>query len=190
MRRRILETCGVVPMPSDDRVFGGPIELDEAFYLRSKDPKRALEICERYIDKHPDDPNGFNERAEIFFVLGENEKAERDFDIALALDPHYGRYSVRGDFFRRIGKYQRGIDDMTRARELDEEAWVTSLAPIVRADCYAHLGRLDEALADCTLIPDDWWMPAFDDFPGGNKEEIIEEIKQRALSAREKKESP
>jgi tetratricopeptide (TPR) repeat protein len=175
-------------MPSDDRIFGGPIELDEALYLRSKDPQRALEICERYIEEHPEDPNGFNERAEILFVLGENERAEGDFGKAIELDPHSGRHSVRGDFFRRIGEYQRGIDDLTRARELDEEAWRTSLDPVARADCYAHLGRLDEALADCAYIPDDWWMPAFDDFPGGNKKEIIEEIKRRAQSARKRKE--
>ena len=174
-------------MPNDDRIPIGSIELDHAFDLLQIDPKRSLEICEEYVSNHPGDANGYNSRASALRALGENARALADLDKAIELAPDSGRYSARGDFYRVIGEYQRGIDDLSRARELDEEEWKYSLDPIMRADCYARLGRLDEALADCAHIPDDWWMPAFNGFPGGNKEEIIEEIKRRALSAREKK---
>src|SRR5580704_6250677 len=107
-----------MPMPSDDRISIGPIELDHAFDLLQIDPKRSLEICEQYVHKHPDDPHGFDARARALRALGENDRALADLDKSLELAPNNGRYSARKDFFRRIGEYRRGVDDLTRAREL------------------------------------------------------------------------
>jgi tetratricopeptide (TPR) repeat protein len=160
-----------------------PVELDEARDLRRHHPQRALEINERYVAEHPNDPNGLFSRFQTWDQLGEHEKALADINRVLELEPNSGGYSCRGKFFRRMGNYQRGVEDLTRARELDEEGWKTSLDPIERADCYARLGRLDEALADCVHIEDDWRMPSVEGLPGGNKQEIIEEIKRRALAA-------
>jgi len=163
---------------------GGPKELDEAFDHLRKNPRRALELCEKYVSDHPDDTNGLFTRFQALRDLGQHERALADINRVVELEPNMGGYSSRGNFFRMIGQYQRGIDDLTKARELDEEAWKTSLDPIERADCYAHLGHLEEALADCAHIPDDWRMPSFDGLPGGDKQQIIEEIKRRAQAAR------
>jgi tetratricopeptide (TPR) repeat protein len=162
---------------------GGPRELDEAFELLRYDPQRSLEICQRYVNEHPNDAEGYFSRYQAWKRLGKNDNALADINRVVELCPNSGGYSARGDFFHRIGEYERAVEDLTKARELDEDEWKTSLDPHVRADCYAKLGRLKEALADCEFIEDDHWMPAFDDLPGGNKQEFIEEIRRRALEA-------
>jgi tetratricopeptide (TPR) repeat protein len=158
--------------------------LDEAFSLRRTNPELSIELCDRYLFKHPDDPEGLYSRSEAWRHLGNHENALADVNRMIEVDPTGAGYSIRADLFRDKGDYKNAALDLTRARELDEEQWKTSLDPIARADCYARLGRLDEALADCVHIPDDWWMPEFDGLPGGNKQEIIDEIKRRALAAR------
>jgi len=166
---------------------GGRKELDDALELLRSDPERSLEICQRYVAEHPNDPNGYFSRFKAWCRLDENEKALTDINRVLELDPNSGGYSSRGVFFRSIGDYPRAIDDLTRARDLDEEEWKGSLDPHFRADCYARLGRLEEALADCAYIEEDHWTPGLKGLPAGNKQEFIKEIKRRALRARSRK---
>lgn len=52
------------------------------------------------------------------------------------------------------------------------------------SDAFAHLGRLDEAMADCAFVPDDHRAPAFYGLPGGTKRQFIDQIRLRALTAR------
>jgi tetratricopeptide (TPR) repeat protein len=166
---------------------GGSKELDDAFEMLRSDPQRSLEICQRYVAEHPDDANGYFSRSSAWKKLGENGKALADMDKALELSPSSGGYSTRGVFFHSLGDYRRAIDDLTRAREYDEEEWKGSLDPHFRADCYARLGRLDEALADCAYIEEDHWTPGLKGLPAGNKQEFIEEIKRRALQAQSRR---
>jgi tetratricopeptide (TPR) repeat protein len=116
--------------------------------------------------------------------LGEYDMALADINRVLEIDPNSGGYSARGHFFHGIGNYRRAIEDLTRSKDLDYDGWTTSLDPHFRADCYARMGRLNEALDDCAFIPDDHRMPAVFGLPGGNKEQFIAEIKRRALAAR------
>jgi tetratricopeptide (TPR) repeat protein len=109
---------------------------------------QALELCEQYVREHPDDANGLFSRFQVLQGLGENKRALADIDRVLEIDPNSTGYSARGAFFHGVGDYQRAIDDLARARELDAEEWEGSFDPHFRADSYARLGRLDEALAD------------------------------------------
>jgi tetratricopeptide (TPR) repeat protein len=165
----------------------GADELSEALRRLGYKHPDALELCEQYVREHPDDPNGLFSRFQVLEGLGENERALADIDRVLELDPNSGGYSARGAFFRGIGDYQGAIGDLTRAREYDEEEWKGSFDPHLRADCYARLGRLQEALADCEHIAEDHWTPGLMGLPAGNKQEFIEEIKRRAARARARK---
>ena len=162
-----------------------PVQLQLARKHLRDNPQRSLEICEDYVGEHPNDPNGLFSRYQALESLGEYERALKDITKLLELDSNTGGYSCRGELYHRIGDYCRAIEDLTRARELDEWEWKTSFDPHMRADSYARLGRLEEALADCTHISDDHWMPAIRGLPGGNKQEFIEEIKRRAALARQ-----
>jgi tetratricopeptide (TPR) repeat protein len=168
---------------------GGPKELDEAFeHIRRKNPQRSLEICERYIRDHPDDPNGYYSRFQAFSDLGENDKALADINKVLELDPNHGGYSSRAIFFHNIGNYERAIEDSTFARGLDNEAWEGSLDARFRADSYARLGLIEEALADCEYFSEELLIPpGVMGLPGGTKQEFIGEIKRRAAAAQKAK---
>lgn len=163
--------------------LGGAKELDDAFNCRRHDPQKALAINNSYLRDHPDDPDGLFSRFQTLVDLGAYDRALVDINRVLEIDSNAGGYSARGQFFHEIGDYQRAIEDLTLSKKLDDYGWVTSLDPHYRADCFAKLGRLDEALADCALIPDDHWMPSISGLPGGNKEQFIAEIKRRALAA-------
>ncbi len=164
--------------------LGGPKELDDAFNCRRHDPQKALEINNSYLRDHPDDPDGLFSRFQTLTDLGAYDEALADINRVLEIDPNSGGYSARGKLFHRMGEFGRAIDDFTRTKELDEEEWKTSLDPHYRADCFARLGRLADALVDCNVIPDDHWMPPISGLPGGNKDQFIAEIKRRALSAK------
>jgi len=165
---------------------GGPKELDEAFeHIRRKNPERSLEICDKYVNDHPDDPNGYYSRFQALSDMGENDRALADINKVLALDPNHGGYSSRAIFFHNIGNYERAIEDSTTGRELDNEAWEGSLDPRFRADSYARLGLLEQALADCEYFSEALLMPdGVMGLPGGTKQEFIAEIKRRAAAAR------
>lgn len=167
--------------------LGGPKELDDAFNYRRHDPQKALEINNSYLRDHPDDPNGLFSRFQTLADLGAHDRALADINRVIEIDPNAGGYSARGQFFHEIGDYERAIEDLTLSKKLDDYGWMTSLDPHYRADCFAKLGRLDEALADCAFIPDDHRMPAVFGLPGGNKDEFIAEIKRRALAANRKR---
>lgn len=164
--------------------LGGPKELDDAFNLRRQNPQKALEINESYLRNHPDDPDGLFSRFQTLVDLGEYDKALDDINRVVEIEPNAGGYSARGHFFHETGNYERAVEDLTRSKELDNYGWATSLDPHFRADCYARMGRLEEALADCAFIPDDHRMPAVFGLPGGDKQQFIAEIKRRAQAAR------
>jgi tetratricopeptide (TPR) repeat protein len=164
--------------------LGGPKELDDAFNCMMRNPQRSVEICDKYLIEHPGDTHALFMRFQALGQLGEHDKALADIDRVLELKPNSGGYSARGKFFHDIGDHQRAIDDLTRARTLDDDEWKTSLDPHYRADSLARLGRLDDALSDCAFIPDDHWMPALSGLPAGNKQQFVDEIKRRALLAR------
>lgn len=159
------------------------MNLDEATrYLRSE-PLRSLAICQNYLAAHPDDPHGLFSRYQAWNRLGELQKALADITRAIALDPCWNNYSARAQLFREMGDHTRAVEDLTKARELDDEEWRGSLDPHFRADSLARLGRLDEALADCAHISEDHRMPAVLGLPAGNKTQFVAAIRKRALAA-------
>ena len=161
-----------------------PANLDEATKCVVSDPEQSLAICERFLSQHPDDPRGLFCRFQAWEELGEFENALTDINRVVEIDPNWMAYFARGAFFHNVGHYLRAVDDLTRARSLDVEGSAISGISSYRADSLARLGRLDEALADCALLPDSHWMPGFNGLPKGNKQEFIAEIKHRAVMAR------
>jgi tetratricopeptide (TPR) repeat protein len=158
--------------------------LTEASNCLWDDPQRSLDLCNRYLDRYPEHPHGLFSRHQAWKRLGQFDCALEDINAALAREPDAVSYSSRALVYRELDDHERAVEDLTRARLLDEHGWIDSLDPLFRADSFARLGRLEEALADCRLIPEDHQAPAFYDLPGGDKRQFIDQIRQRALAAR------
>jgi tetratricopeptide (TPR) repeat protein len=161
--------------------------LDEASECVASDPERALEICEQYLEASPNDYRALDCRFRAWTKMGEFENALADINRIIELTPTWIDYFWRGMFFHNFGHYRPAVDDLTKSRELDIEGSATVHRACYRASALSRLGRLDEALADCALLPEDHWMPGYNGLPAGNKREFIEEVKRRAALARSAK---
>jgi tetratricopeptide (TPR) repeat protein len=164
-------------MPKDHSV------LDEIRECAASDPRRALELGNLYIENNPLDSNGYFSRHLTWARLGNHQNALTDCSAAIGILPKPNRYMARAEIYRALGDHTRALADLNHAHDLDRETWLTSFGPHLRSDTLARLGRLDEALSDTALIPDNHWMPEHDGLPGGNKQEFIAELKRRARGA-------
>jgi tetratricopeptide (TPR) repeat protein len=162
-------------------------DLDAATNCVVSDPERSLALCEQYLNTRPDDPRGLFCRFQALDELGEFEGALADINRVLEIEPGWLGYFARGTFFHKFGHYERAVEDLSRAGDLDTEGSAVISRACYRASALSRLGRLDEALADCTVLPEDHWMPGQNGLPVGNKQEFIEEIKRRAAEARSRK---
>ncbi len=134
--------------------------------------------------RNPNDSHGYFVRHIIRKVSGNFHGAIKDCSKAIEIAPKQVSYRARGEVYRALGDHKEALSDFNRARDINYHEWLHSFGPHLRADTLARLGRLDEALADAALIKDDRWMAAYDGLPGGDKQEFIAEIKQRAAAAR------
>jgi tetratricopeptide (TPR) repeat protein len=159
-------------------------EIRREHRLLRSDPKRYLEIVESRLAQNPSDPDAYFDRHFAWTQLGQREDALRDLDTAINLDPtRMILFFSRANILHALGRYENAIEDFNKAFALDTDNWFGSVGALFRADCYARLGNEAAALADAAQLPDDHWMPRFAGLPGGDKSQIIAELRQRAAAA-------
>jgi len=166
----------VVDMTADD--------IHELYQLLRTDPHQFLQHAQEYIRRYPDDPEGYDTRADAWEVLGRFDRALEDMNTSLSHEPRPWAFRHRALIYRAMGRYQEAIKDLDRFEGMAPEEWQGSIAPLFRADCYARLGDEASALKDCDRLPHDHWTPGLHDSPAGDKDAVIEEIKKRARAAR------
>jgi tetratricopeptide (TPR) repeat protein/S1-C subfamily serine protease len=89
----------------------------------------------------------FTERGLLFLKARAHERAIRDFDGAIRLDPKYApAWSERGRAYHLKGDNDRAVADCTEALRLDDRL-VTAYCH--RAEALAAQGEAKRALADC-----------------------------------------
>jgi tetratricopeptide (TPR) repeat protein len=153
--------------------------------LLTTDPKRHLEMANKYIRQSPDDAEGYCARNLSWCELGRPDLALGDLNKAIEIDPSQFRfYFGRGSLLRDAGRYREAIDDFSRAIALDEQGQMGVFGPLLRADCHARLGNEAAALADCAAVPDDHWTPGVANLPAGGRDEIAAEFRRMAATAR------
>jgi tetratricopeptide (TPR) repeat protein len=155
-------------------------ELCDALPSLFRDTDRYLEMCNMFIQQHPDLPDGYYCRHRVWLWKGDWDKAVADADENLARDPRAFSYGARGEVFHRAGRYAEAIADFDRSEALDREEWLCGFGPIRRAECHARLGNLPMALADCADIEDEHWMPGINGIIPGDKDAVIAAVKRIA----------
>jgi tetratricopeptide (TPR) repeat protein len=107
---------------------------------------QALKEVNRLINQHGLSPDFLILRAKVFENLKNPEKAELDFNKAIALDSTsiYG-YEARGDFYFTQRKHNESISDFTKILELNTE---NLYALYGRGTNYHALGVNDKAIVD------------------------------------------
>ncbi len=83
----------------------------------------ALEAFDRLVDYCPDYSEGYNQRAFIYFLNGEMEKALEDLDRTLEITPrHVGALSGRALTLIALGRNAEGQEALRQA--LDLNPWI------------------------------------------------------------------
>jgi len=144
--------AGAVEAPPDDGAGGGTTAAQAALeranaLLAAGEHAAAVRAYDALIERLPDRPGPFRNRALARSRLGDHAGAAEDAGRALALDPNDATaYFVRALARREAGRLEAAVEDLTRCLEGDPgrvEAWAA------RASARALLDDAEGAIADC-----------------------------------------
>ncbi len=169
--------------------MSGPPEMSDTEWrqyhqLLRTHPGQYLRIAEDTIRRYPDDPEGYEDCVYYWMRFKQYDYALSDMTTVVRLEDSCLNRSLRAAVFRLLGRYQDAVDDLDEAERTDTTNVLVNLLNIDRAACYAHLGNLEAALADCARLPDDYCMPGLHGAPGGTKSQIIETVRRIAAEAK------
>ena len=117
-------------------------------YLEAGDD--AIEACTRAITSGKYTGNDlaalYSNRGSAWYDKGNNERALRDHDDAIRIDPAFGpAYTNRGNVYSTLGQFERAIQDYNKALEINPR---DARALNNRGDVYTVMGKYDLALQD------------------------------------------
>lgn len=101
-------------VPSDPILAG---RMREALVARGAgDIAAAVRLLDKLIVDYPDYAEGWNQRATMFYLMGDFEHSIADCAKVLALEPrHFGALSGRALMYLQLGKRALAIKDMAAA---------------------------------------------------------------------------
>jgi len=144
---------------------------------RGKKFDEAAQIAQSEIAAQPFDPTGHRHMAIVLELGGRLKEALAHRNQEVTLSPRSAMsYFSRALLQYRLGDFKAAIPDFTRTAELDHEQAIGPANYLYRADCLRHLGRYDEAIADCANVPEDFDFPGFLGQRDGNKHHLLAEI--------------
>lgn len=126
--------------------------------LTEKEPKKAQELVDRYRREYPDDPEGYEMRANYLLRQGKADEAIREYELLLERNPNYAvAYNQLGYYSMERKEWARAEDYLKRYRFLapDQANPYDSLGEL-----YANTGRYEEAeasLRKALEVKPDFW---------------------------------
>ena len=79
--------------------------------MRASELDEALATFSDIVARKPAFAEGWNKRATIYFLIGENEKSLRDCDEVLRRNPnHFGALSGAGQIHLSLGNPERALE--------------------------------------------------------------------------------
>ena len=91
--------------------------MSETLDLRwGGDIKALISALDDIIADYPDYAEGYNQRATVYFMLGNHEKSLADIAATLEREPrHFGALAGRALILREQGQYDRALEDIRAA---------------------------------------------------------------------------
>jgi serine/threonine protein kinase/Tfp pilus assembly protein PilF len=136
----------------------------EAIYARyiEKDPEKYFRIAKKRAEKFPKEKENFFSLGAFYWGRGDLDKAKKEFNKALELDPNYGEpHNYLSGIYELMGDFTKAIEHSKKYVELNpgEPNPIDTLAAI-----YFWMGNLDEAIAtykNVLEIKPDYYMTMF-----------------------------
>jgi tetratricopeptide (TPR) repeat protein len=101
--------------PAIDRLFASGVE-----HMQRQDFDDALKVFDQIVRRKPAFAEGWNKRATVYFLLGEDEKSLLDCDEVLKRNPkHFGALSGAGQIHLRLGHLQQALEFFERALKVN-----------------------------------------------------------------------
>ena len=123
----------------------------DCWYLGDYD--KALEWDSKAIELYPSSRT-YNSRAWNNYLLGNNEQALADVNMALSLDGNYtAALDTRGCIYYELGQYDKAIADFDKAIQIKGDDGHNYF---YRSKCYKALGEQEKATADFTQAKKLW----------------------------------
>lgn len=83
---------------------------------RVSDNQRALTLVNYIVENYPDYAEGWNQRATLYFVLGDYEKSLADVDETLKREPrHFGALAGQAVIYLKLGNDDAALKSITEA---------------------------------------------------------------------------
>jgi serine/threonine protein kinase/tetratricopeptide (TPR) repeat protein len=136
----------------------------DAVYARyiEKDSEKYFRTIKKRAEKFPKEKENFYSLGAFYWGRGELDKAKKEFNKALELDPNYGEpHNYLGGIYGRMGDFTKAIEHKKKYVELNpgEPNPIDSLAA-----GYFWMGNLDEAIAtykDALEVKPDFYFSLF-----------------------------
>lgn len=99
----------------------GDPQVDALFQIGVEQMQRgagpaAIETFTQIISRKPDFAEGWNKRATVYFLMGENAKSLKDCDEVIKRNPsHFGALAGYGQIYLRLDQPERALDYFQRA---------------------------------------------------------------------------
>ncbi|MBP1757322.1 MAG: hypothetical protein H6Q62_178, partial [Firmicutes bacterium] len=107
--------------------------------------QESLVVCEHLIAHYPHDFSGYTLRSNAHFLLGENDKAMADAQLACQMDPENpNSYLARAFVLLQVGQYEKALADFEKTLELDPQRYDAMRG---QGKCLSMLGRDYQAMA-------------------------------------------
>lgn len=171
---------GVPPMKNET-----PEEFEQRHALLRSDPEKYIQSMNELLRRSPNDLGAYFSRHYGWIRLGQFNKALDDLNKTLLLHETPVTLKSRGLVYMRLGRLHEAAADFARAGAIDPEQWAEIWGLLYQAHCHALLGNKAEALEACNALPEDHWSPGLHGAPGGNKEQVVEGIRQTLNARRE-----
>ena len=109
-------------------------------------PQRAVNYLGKAIQKNPDFPQAYNNRANAYRDLKQYSNAIKDYNTAIRLNPEFGKaYNNRGNVHFEQKNYPQAVRDYTKSISLNP---AYDLAYLNRGLAYQQMNRPHQACPD------------------------------------------